>query len=269
VGYKVHAVVWDQAERDTKCPKSTAAYPCLQRYLISSWQQRFNSQFAFVGVQLAGYTAALNNGTGSYPNLSVTADMVYEMRLQQERGCEGVSTPCAVVPTYDLSCSAGEDGGCPYGSVHQPDKPDIGRRVSLQIHKFLLPKSAPAVVEGPRAVKAVATQSGSSGSYDVVVTIEGGAAGQGLSLVPTRNCTACCSQPHTVDFDITADGTTYKNVTGVKLTSSGLSFSVTLPGSPQMLRHTHASIWPQCAVHNKDGLPLFPFALPVSDASGH
>lgn len=31
VPYTIGAVLWDQAERDVKCPKSLAAYPCLTR----------------------------------------------------------------------------------------------------------------------------------------------------------------------------------------------------------------------------------------------
>jgi hypothetical protein len=43
----------DQAERDVKCPVALAAYPCMERYLISSWRKLFNSSFAFVGVCIA------------------------------------------------------------------------------------------------------------------------------------------------------------------------------------------------------------------------
>ena len=41
--------VADQAERDVKCPVALAAYPCMERYLISSWRELFASKFAFVG----------------------------------------------------------------------------------------------------------------------------------------------------------------------------------------------------------------------------
>eukprot|EP00756_Hemistasia_phaeocysticola_P014060 Hpha_TRINITY_DN15321_c0_g1::TRINITY_DN15321_c0_g1_i1::g.89631::m.89631/K05970/SIAE; sialate O-acetylesterase len=264
VGYKIHLVVWDQAERDTKCPKSLAAYPCMQRYLISSWQQRFNSSFAYVGVQLAGYTGALNNGTGTYG--VITADMVYQMRMQQERGCHGVPTPCSVVPTYDFSCSAGSDGGCPYGSVHQPDKPDIGRRVGLLLHQYLRPSTAPRVVEGPRAVSA--TVSGiANNAYKVELRLEGGSAP--FSFRGTRNCTACCNGAHTLDLDVSTDGQTWTNVTGIPttpLSGSTLSFGVTLPAAPTQVRHTHGAIWAQCALYNAEGLPLFPFDLGISKA---
>lgn len=150
--YSVGAVLWDQAERDVKCPRSVAAYPCLERYLVSSWQRLFHSNFSFVAIQLAGYTANINNGTGNYP-LMITADMVFRMRLQQEAGCVGMPHGCSVVPTYDFSCSAGDEGGCPYGSVHQPDKSDIGRRAGLQLYKHLVLDWSQKVSKGHQRVR--------------------------------------------------------------------------------------------------------------------
>ena len=50
------ALVWDQAERDVKCPVSTSSYACMQRLLVSSWRHAFASpRSAFVAVQLPGY----------------------------------------------------------------------------------------------------------------------------------------------------------------------------------------------------------------------
>lgn len=78
--YTVGAFVWDQAERDVKCPVATAAYACMQRKLMSSWRDRFSSPNApYVVVQLPGYTGALNNGTGTYRG-SISAEMVFGER---------------------------------------------------------------------------------------------------------------------------------------------------------------------------------------------
>eukprot|EP00039_Didymoeca_costata_P004264 m.72348 g.72348 ORF g.72348 m.72348 type:complete len:54 (-) comp12317_c0_seq2:37-198(-) len=45
-------------ERDVHCfapaTNHTARYPCLEKELVKSWRQEFNSSFAFVGVQLPG-----------------------------------------------------------------------------------------------------------------------------------------------------------------------------------------------------------------------
>jgi hypothetical protein len=267
--YTVGALVWDQAERDVKCPASLARYACLQRYLVSSWRAAFNSSFAFVGVQLAGYTAALKNGTGSYPDLTVTAEMVQAMRLQQARGCDGV-TRCSVVPTYDVSCQAGIDGGCPYGSVHQPHKREIGRRIGLQLYKHVFAPATSRVVEGPRAT-AVTLAASRGGTHTLVVAFEGGTAP--FALRGTRNCTTlpgfCCDGSanggHTVDVDATSDGLLWANGTNASITDDGTSvrFDVSLPVPPTSVRYTAASIWPQCALFNADGLPAQPFTLPV------
>ena len=49
------ALIWDQAERDVKCPVSLASYSCMQRLLINSWRKYFQSpQAPFVAVQLPG-----------------------------------------------------------------------------------------------------------------------------------------------------------------------------------------------------------------------
>eukprot|EP00937_MAST-01D_sp_MAST-1D-sp2_P006005 g6005.t1 len=269
--YTFGALVWDQAERDVKCPRSLAHYDCLQRYLVSSWQKTFNSTFAFVGVQLAGYTAALKNGTGAYPGIFVTGEMVQQMRLQQEAGCTGVER-CSVAPTYDVSCQAGVDGGCPYGSVHQPHKREIGRRVGLQMFKHLVSPQTTVVTQGPRAT-AVSLVATVATTHTLSVTFAGGATP--FALRGTRNCTTlpgfCCNgsanSGHTVDFDATCDGgSTWTNGTAAVLAADGVSvrFNVTLPAPPTVVRYTAASIWPQCALYNAEGLPALPFTLPVA-----
>ena len=91
VPYTIGALVWDQAERDVKCPVATAAYACMQQELTTSWRKAFQSHRApFVAVQLPGYTGALNNGTGTYPGY-ISAEMVFNMRLEQAAGCQNVS----------------------------------------------------------------------------------------------------------------------------------------------------------------------------------
>ena len=49
----------DQAERDVKCPVSTASYACMQRYLFTSWRQRFASPRAKVETVANGSLTAL------------------------------------------------------------------------------------------------------------------------------------------------------------------------------------------------------------------
>lgn len=266
----------DQAERDVKCPKSLHAYACMQKLLIESWRTTFNASFAFVAVQLAGYIVNPRDGP-----LAPEQPALFEMRLQQEHGCAGMER-CAIVPTYDLSCSAGVEGGCPFGSVHQPHKVEIGRRIGLHLGKMLLPSPAPTparVVQGPmathiRIVKAsaarVATGRDATGghrlsSFIVSVSFVGGSAP--YALRPTRNCTTCCKGSHTVDFDASINGQGgWTNGTSVTLDgqAKALSFKVMLPTAPTMVRHTASAVFPQCALHNAEGLPLLPFEMAIS-----
>lgn len=153
--------------------------------------------------------------------------------------------------------------------MHQPDKPDIGKRLSLQIHKFLVPGTAPKVVAGPRAVRATAKKVAAStrSQFTVSVTVAGG--NPPFTLKPTRNCTTCCTGALTVDLDASADGKFWANASGVTLSGASraspvLTFDVDLPAVPTMIAHTRASIWPQCALYNAEGLPLFPFDIAVS-----
>jgi hypothetical protein len=53
----------------------------MQKFLIGSWQRAFNSSFAFVGVQLAGYIVDPRAGP-----LGPEQPGLFEMRLQQEHG---------------------------------------------------------------------------------------------------------------------------------------------------------------------------------------
>ena len=56
------------------------------------------------------------------------------------------------------------------------------------------------------------------------------------------------------------------NGTGAVLDpESGIvTFHVALASPPTMVRHTAASIFPQCALYNAEGYPALPFELGVS-----
>ena len=281
------ALVWDQAERDVKCPVSTASYACMQRLLATSWREAFGSPAAaFVAVQLPGYTAALANGTGVYPGY-ITGEMVQAMRLQQAAGA--ARTPNATfVPTYDLS-----DPSSPYGSVHNPEKGPIGARLAAQLVKALrlVPGADEMVVQGPRATSVRAAPASAAGGpaaapaapvgqmvvegrddatpagFEVTVAFAGGHAP--FVRRGTKNCTTCCDEPartHTLDFDARAGETgAWVNATRTTLdaTTGAVRFHVALDAKPTTVRYTAASIFPQCALYNAEGLPALPFSMAV------
>ena len=275
--------MWDQAERDVKCPVSVAAYACMQRLLASSWRTNFHSPRApFVAVQLPGYTAALNNGTGNY-NGSVTAEMVFAMRLQQEAGTAGLDN-ASFVATYDQSCALPAPA-CPFGSVHNVQKDVVGARVGATLHNLLV--GGDEVVEGPRATKAslvttsatgsiASLMGGGRGHWKVAVEFSGGTAP--FHTAGTKNCTSCCDatkDAHTLDFVATCDGgASWVNgtVTGQVATASTsnspastlVTFDVPLATAPTAVRYTAGAIFPQCALYNAEGLPAIPFEMAVT-----
>lgn len=51
--YTIGSLVWDQAERDVKCPVATAAYACMQRLLIQTWRRASRSRSAPSGDRLS------------------------------------------------------------------------------------------------------------------------------------------------------------------------------------------------------------------------
>ena len=219
-----------------------------------------------MGVQLAGYIVDPRGGP-----LAPVQPSLFQMRLQQEHGCAGVER-CALVPTYDLSCAAGPEGGCPFGSVHQPHKVEVGRRVGLQLEKMLLdPPDSRRVVQGPIATKVSArvlqapATAGAATAFSVTVSFQGG---EEFRLGPTRNCTSCCGGAHTVDLDASSDGKAWANATNARLDGLNLVFEVRLAAAPTVVRHTAASVFPQCALYNSAGLPLLPFEMAVSAADG-
>ena len=268
--------VWDQAERDVKCPTSLAKYACMQRLLLSSWRSAFRSPKAvFVAVQLPGYTAAINNGTGSYPGF-ISGEMVQEMRLQQAAGTTGggvVTANASYVATYDLSCPTS-----PFGSVHNPEKGPIGDRIAAKLVQLrsLVPNAASRVTAGPRALSAAALYAPSLSSWQVVVQFSGGSSP--FFMTGTKNCTTCCggsaptgktNDSHTLDFDVAfASGGVYRNTTGATIDPKTGTVTLLVAGArdqtPTLLRYTAASIWPQCALYNSERLPALPFTMAIS-----
>lgn len=263
--YTLGAVVWDQGERDVHCfapaTNHTARYPCLERRLIDSWRRVFNSSFAFVTVQLPGYIGDCD-AVGANPAATYTNCVpgVYNMRVAQDAGTTG-DDAAAVAVTYDLSCSFGvSPPDCPFGSVHNLNKVPVADRIVKQLLR--LTDQVGGVSEGPRAVSASARQS-AAGNWLVTVTLRGGSTP--LCMNGTQNCDVCCSDPTgPSDFDVSTDGgVTFRNATLPTTIGSAIQISVQLEEKPTHVRYTANQGFPQCAVYNSEGFPLFPFYLTV------
>merc|ERR1712232_941320 len=162
--------------------------------------------------------------------------------------------------TYDLSCALNESF-CPFTSVHTPDKVDQGARVALHLRRLLLNEES-LIAEGPRATSAIVQKTAASArTFKVEVDFQGGS--EPFYIRGTRNCTTCCDGVHTVDLDASIDGKTWVNSTATTLAGTKMMFSVVLPAAPKYVRHTAASIFPQCALYNQEGLPALPFSMTV------
>lgn len=269
--YTIGSLVWDQGERDVHCfapaTNRTAAYPCMERELVRSWRQGFNSSFAFVAVQLPGYIGDCDaigaNPASSYRNC---VPGVFDMRLAQDAGTVG-DAKSGVVATYDLSCPFGvAPPQCPFGSVHNLYKTEICDRVARQLLRMR--GLSNGATEGPRAVAARSSKGHVEGTYTVTVTFTGGTLP--LYQKGTQFCAKCCaavSESGDVgDFDVSGDGgLSYTNATVATVHGDTVAFKVEgLAGPPTHVRYTANQGFPQCAVYNQEGLPALPFTLACS-----
>jgi len=251
--------LWDQGEQDVSCNR-IEKYSCMERQLVTSYREQFNSTFPFISIQLPGYT------TGVFP-----------MRLAQDTAAASIPR-ASVIATYDDSCAASTKEGCPHGFVHNEHKQTVAARAALRIRNVSLGEDL--VTEGPRAVRAILAQDGPVGrstGYTVKVTFTGGTGP--FYFAGTRNCTSCCgsgSNQHAssdfskgnTDFDVSSGGagvSVWVNGTGGVVSDNIVSFEVVNHiGSPTWVRYTANAIFPQCALYNKEGLPAMPFEMAIT-----
>jgi hypothetical protein len=275
--YTFGAIVWDQAERDLKC-NNVANYPCLQKELAHSWRKAFSSpDSAFVVVQLPDYYDQKDPGAPGVPGYTSTAEGVFAMRLAQEAGLEGVEKS-ALVATYDQSCNnLAFSDDCPFGSVHNIHKQEVGARAALQLLRLM--EGQDLVAEGPRAQKASASRLGDADSdgFKISITFNGGSAP--FALLPTRNCTDCCggsfganqdvSALPKADFDVSVDGKAWTSGSNARIKNGeGIVFHARgLPAPPALVRYTAGSNFTQCALFNAEGLPALPFQIGIEQES--
>ena len=94
-----------------------------------------------------------------------------------------------------------------------------------------------------------------------------------ITVLFFESCTGNPTDGHTLDFDVSGVATgsiksDWVNATGavVDVVTGSVTFGVTLAQGqqPRVVRYTAASIFPQCALRNAEGLPALPFALPVA-----
>ena len=230
----------------------------------------------FYAVQLPGYL-------GDCGDYQQCANSVFPMRLQQQQGVNGLEF-ADITPTYDLSCPPGTDfttktTTCPFGSVHNVFKREIGARLSSQIvyniaatQKTLKQKQkrkrakvkATSNQLWPSLVSIHAASSGGGGSGGVVVTVSYDGP---LSQASTMNCVSCCTKGNVGDFDVSFDhGQTWVNGTQPSIDGKVLTFHakdhmMSLVPTVTHVRYTGNQPYPQCAIYQdaSGSLPALSF----------
>jgi len=180
---------------------------------------------------------------------------------------EGVEKS-ALVATYDQSCNdLAFAENCPFKSVHNIHKQEVGARAALQLANLM--QGQDLIAEGPRAQEATAALVGddASGGFSVSVTFAGGSTP--FALPPTRNCTDCCDGSFGAaakgDFDVSVDGQAWTPGSSVRMKGAeGVVFHVAeLSAPPAFVRYTAGSNFTQCALFNAEGLPALPFQIGI------
>lgn len=263
--YSLGAIIWDQAERDLKCNHVTE-YPCLMRELARSWRLAFASPGApLIAVQLPDYYDAKDPGAPGVPGFASTSEGVFEMRLAQEAGIAGDSNT-ALVATYDQSCNnLAFSENCPFGSVHNVHKQELGNRIAMQLARLM--QGEDLVTEGPRA-KLASAKALTKGGFSISITFAGGTTP--FALQPTRNCTECCDgslgAAASGDFEASHDGKLWSAGKNARMQGDDVVvFHAEMATKPAFVRYTAGSNFTQCALFNKESLPAMPFKLPVTD----
>lgn len=186
-----------------------------------------------LAVQLPGYIGDCD-GNGKSTGKEWCIPGVFNMRLAQDQGVQGDRVGADSSPTYDLSCPLGvKTPECPFGSVHNVKKREIGDRAARQLLHLLGETTTDTVVSGPRATGvSAAVQRG--GNFTVVVSFAGGGA---LYTNGTQYCITCCDGGEG-DFDASDDnGLNWVNGT-VPVAAGGMSvaFSVATARMPTHVR---------------------------------
>ena len=278
LGYGLRAVLWMQGEANSNegFPLSRQAYACAFGAMIDAWRAAWASpQLPFVFVQISAWF-----GNWGFDQLPCTYDycpVISRIRLAQADVQASGRANVGMAVSYD-------NGDDEAHGVHSRFKSEPARRLALELLRAAYGK-AEAEAPAPLGVASVLSRAGGhDGGGSAAVTV--GVPLQhalGLTLHPTTRCEVqyskqCCGNTTfpapkgpvlgrlctaTNATDCTAaDGArvVLANVT-VDPAANRLIFSATLPAADQQVRWLDFSLtdFPQCAVHNSDGLALGPF----------
>lgn len=240
--------IFDQAEHNL-ATREAALFACLQEQLLRTWQAAWGSHLTFHDVQLPSF------------NMSeywwIYLDALGEMRLSQAETKAQNPEMVSTTVTIDLA-----DLHSPYGSVHNQQKQEVGRRVALNV---LRTGYGQRLNVGPN-LKGLQHSSNNGSSIVVQVATDTAAdAGAGV-LAGTHDCTKCCAESA---FETSPDGVAWSRTippAQPKPGAGGVAGSVEIllesTGLVKWVRYGYDALV-QCVYLDGDGLPLGPFKVVV------
>lgn len=260
----------DQGEDNTHyC--TTRQYNCLWASMMADWRQRFrrtSANLPIVAVQLGGYA---DKGNVSIIRFAQTDALPQDESYFISHLDRIPVANSAVAATYDLLSPNFEGPQQPTLSpwIHCRNKSEVGRRVAIALNAL---QAAPNTPQEPSTmgplVQAAKVQLDSGGLPFVVLNMKEGA---GLALLPVQRCIICCAQaPNGINatyspFQVSNRAGKWLPAVGEVNPGSTLTVRpvATVKGSWVTAVRYNVIDVPQCALYNEDGIPAFPFQLPL------
>jgi sialate O-acetylesterase len=235
--------IYDQAEQNLATNESLK-YHCLQNQLVGAWREAWGAELTFHAVQLP----SLNMTEFAWIYIDPQRSLG-QMRLSQAATMRDVPRTTLAV-TIDLA-----DLHSPFGSVHNRQKQEVGRRLALNALATVYARS---VNTGP-TLKTVAQAANKGG---LLVTISSKTAGIG-HFSGSNDCIECCAQSA---FEVSTDGSVWSRAKAQAIVkAAGSDVQITLnTGTPRAtwLRYGFDALV-QCPYFDDEKLPLGPFSVAV------
>ena len=251
---QIKLAVYDQAEQNLATGES-GVFRCLQDQLVRAWRTVWGTNLTFHAVQLPSMN--MSEYTWIYKNWE---SALGAMRLAQAG--TAVDVPgVTVAPTIDLA-----DLHSPYGSVHNREKQEVGRRLAL--HALSTAYDRQLTNTGP-TLGGVSLIASGGGNVSVHIKTDPGARGGGVGgyFNGSHDCSACCSESA---FEVSPDGLAWTRVARGPPRVAGADVVVVLDArtvtGAAWLRYAYDWMV-QCPFFDHDGLPLAPFQVSINKTS--
>jgi sialate O-acetylesterase len=238
--------IYDQAEQNLATNESLK-YHCLQNQLVGAWREAWGAELAFHAVQLPSLNMTEFAWIYVDPDRSLG-----QMRLSQAATTQDVARTTIAV-TIDLA-----DLHSPFGSVHNRQKQEVGRRLALNALATSYGRGALNTGPNLQSVTRAAT------SGDLVVTVSTKTAAGHFN--GSIDCIECCAQSA---FEVSTDGSVWSRVGAVEVApkaTGGNTVKITVGTAAlprvKWLRYGFDPLV-QCPFFDEDNLPLGPFSVEV------